>query len=93
MTGTPSKEKQAWAAKFALDPSCSWLTAEQTHAVGFKERHSSEVVLLTRDMLAGPHFAQFSGARQIDMQQRRFGLDEAFDSIFGCSGRGSSAGR
>ena len=33
------------------------------------------------------HVAQFSGARQIDMQQRRFGLEEAFDSMFGCSGR------
>ena len=33
------------------------------------------------------HVAQFSGARQIVMQQRRFGLEEAFDSIFGCKGR------
>ena len=52
--GTQSKEKLAWAAKFSLDPSCSWLTAEETYAAGHEERHSSEEVWLTQYMLAGP---------------------------------------
>ena len=78
--GTPSKEKHVWAAKLSLDPSCSWLTAEETHAAGHEERHSSEEVWQDR-------VAQFSGARQIGLQQRQFGLEEAFASIFGCSGR------
>ena len=78
---TPSKEKKrGWAAKFSLDPSCSWLTAEETHAAGHEERHSSEEVWLTQEMLAGAHVAQFDGASQIgvrssgDLETRKHSL-------------------
>ena len=76
---TPSKEKKGWAAQFSLDPSCSWLTAEETHAAGHEERHSSEEVWLTQEMLAGPAWLNSSEQAKLvcssgDLETRKHSL-------------------
>ena len=50
----PNEEKKNWVAKFKLDPSLAWCTAESSTSVSSRSSSNSEVRWLTQDQIAAP---------------------------------------